>query len=339
MRNVTDTALRTLAMLQAIPQHPRSKSTRQIWEELRARDLDFDVTVRSIQRNLERLSATFPIAAETHGPANHWYWVDKTALTQLPAMSPPTALVLCMAREYLTAALPPGALRQLDAYFKHADRVLGDLPLGRWRDRAKIIQRGPVLKPPSIPSRIQSAVYDALLDGRQLEVDYRNRTDRRVRGLVLNPLGIVLREGVVYLVATASGFTDVRHFALHRMRAATVMEQAAKVPKGFRLAKHVQEGQRFSYPVGTEKLELKALFRADAAIHLIESRLSADHRATVQDDGRVLVEATVADTADLRWWLLGFGPGVEVMGPTSLRKEFAAMAEQSAAMYGKLPDR
>ena len=335
MRNVTDTALRILAMLQAIPQHPRSKSTRQIWQELRARDLDFDVTVRSIQRNLEKLSATFPIAAETHGPANHWHWVNKAALTQLPAMSPPTALVLCMAREYLTAALPPGALRQLDAYFKHADRVLGDLPLGRWRDRAKIIQRGPALKPPSIPSSVQSAVYDALLDGRQLEVTYRNRKDRRARGMVLNPLGIVLREGVVYLVATASGFRDVRHFALHRMRAASVMEQVAKAPKGFRLAKHVQEDQRFSYPVGREKLKLKALFHPDAAMHLTESRLSADHRATVQEDGRVLVEATVSDTADLRWWLLGFGPGVEVLGPKALRKEFATMAEQSAAMYGK----
>ena len=333
MRNVTDTALRILATLQAIPQHPRSKSTRQIWEELRARDLDFDVTVRSIQRNLEKLSTTFPIAADTHGPANHWYWVDKTALTQLPAMSPPTALVLCMAREYLSVALPPAALQQLDAYFRHADRVLGNLPLGRWRDRAKIIQRGPVLKPPSIPSGVQSAVYDALLDGRQLDVAYLNRTDRRAKRLLLNPLGVVVREGVVYLVATAADFADVRHYALHRMRGATVTDRTARAPKGFRLAKHVQEDQRFSYPAGTKKLELKALFHAEVAIHLTESRLSADHRTTVQQDGRVLVEATVSDTADLRWWLLGFGPSAEVLGPPSLRKEFADMAEQSAAMY------
>ena len=40
----------------------------------------------------------------------------------------------------------------------------------------------------------------------------------------------------------------------------------------------------------------------------------------MQKDGRLLVEATVSNNADLRWWLLGFGPGVEVLGPPSLRK-------------------
>jgi predicted DNA-binding transcriptional regulator YafY len=36
----------------------------------------------------------------------------------------------------------------------------------------------------------------------------------------------------------------------------------------------------------------------------------------------VRLSATVADTAELRWWLLGFGEGVEVIGPKSLRNEF-----------------
>ena len=333
MRNVTDTALRTLAMLQAIPLHPRSKSTRQIREELHALDPDFDVTVRSIQRNLEKLSATFPIAADTHGRANHWYWVDRTALTQLPAMSPATALVMRMAGEHLTSVLPPAVLRQLGAYFRHAEKVLGDLPLGRWRDRAMIIPRGPILKPPSIAGGVQEGAYDALLESRQLAVTYRNRWERRAKKLTLNPLGVVVRDGVVYLVATAAGYDDVRHYALHRMRKATVLNRPATTPKGFRLAEHVEEDQRFSYPVGREKLALRALFESSVGVHLTESRLSDDHRATPQDDGRLLVEATVSDTADLRWWLRSFGADVEVIGPASLREEFAAMAKRSAAMY------
>ena len=68
-------------------------------------------------------------------------------------------------------------------------------------------------------------------------------------------------------------------------------------------------------------------------IHVTESRLSRDHRATTQDDGRVLVEATVADTADLRWWLLSFGAAVEVLSPDGLRAEIRSQARGMAALY------
>ena len=43
--------------------------------------------------------------------------------------------------------------------------------------------------------------------------------------------------------------------------------------------------------------------------------------------------ATVADTAELRWWLLGFGDGVEVLGPKALRREIGETASNVARMY------
>ena len=116
MRKATDTTLRSLAILQAIPAYPRTKSTRRIMEELRDLDPDFDVTARSFQRSLDKLSAMFPIACEARGRANHWYWIDEHALTQIPAMSAPTAFVLRMVAEYLGPLMPPTVLRQLDAY-------------------------------------------------------------------------------------------------------------------------------------------------------------------------------------------------------------------------------
>ena len=50
-----------------------------------------------------------------------------------------------------------------------------------------------------------------------------------------------------------------------------------------------------------------------------------------QADGAVMV--TVADTAELRWWLLGFGDGVEVVRPKALRNEFREMTNNMARMY------
>ena len=71
MRTATDTTLRHLAMLSAIPVGLPGKSASQIFEEMRGKNPDFDVARRTIQRSLEQLSQRFPITAETHGRANY----------------------------------------------------------------------------------------------------------------------------------------------------------------------------------------------------------------------------------------------------------------------------
>ena len=333
MRKATDTTLRNLAILATIPAYPKSKSTSQIRDELRDKDPDYDVTARTVQRSLEQLSAVFPITADTRGRANHWYWIDRHALTQIPSMSASTAFALQLAAEYLKPIMPVSALRQLDPYFGHAAGVLDGTALGRWIEKVAIISRGPVLKPPDVSDDVREAVYAALMENRQLELDYRSRERRRLQRIVINPLGLVVREGIVYLAATAWGYKDIRHYVLHRMRRPELLDAPAKRPPGFRLSRHIQEDLRFSYPVNPGKLRLRALLDSGTAIHLTESQLAADQRVAETDDGRVLVEATVPDTADLRWWLLSFGSAVEVLEPAALREEFKQQAQSMRDLY------
>ena len=333
MRKAHETMLRNLAMLQTIPVHPRTRSTQRIGDELRARNPEYDVTDRTLQRSLDRLSVLFPIACEARGRANHWFWTDRDALTQIPAMSESTAFVLRMAAEHLQPIMPPSALRRLEPYFRHADRVLQGTALGRWPEKAAIIGQGPPLEPPAILDEVQEAVYLALMNNRQVKVVYSSRSQPGARTMVLNPLGIVARSGLVYLVATADGYDDIRHFVLHRMSRPELLDSRSRTPAGFSLSRHVGSDRQFSYPRNPGTLELQAAFEPRTAVHLRESRLARDHRAADMEDGRVLVEATVADTADLRWWLLGFGSAVEVLGPESLRAEFREQAKAMRALY------
>ena len=320
-------------MLAAIPNRPQSKSTRQIREELRGKDPDFNVSHRTIQRSLEQLSRVFPIASEKRGRANHWYWVERDALTQIPAMSDPTAFVLRLAADYLQSIMPPETLRVLDPYFRHAEKILAGTELGRWTDRAVIIAQGLSLTPPDISADVQETVYEALMKHRKVEVDYRSKHEAESKRIVLNPLGIVVRTGIVYLVATSWNYQDIRHYVLHRMCEPRLTDYPVETAPDFRLADHLGDDGSFAYPASDNKLELCALFQAGAGAHLTESRLAPDHRATQQKDGRVLVEATVADTAELRWWLAGFGSLVEVLGPDSLREEFQEAARRLTTIY------
>ena len=333
MRTATDTTLRHLAMLTAIPARPHTKSTRQIREELRGKDPDFDVSRRTIQRSLEQLSRVFPIASEKRGRANHWYWLERNALTQIPAMSESTAFVLRLAADYLRPIMPLDTLRVLDPYFRHAEKILAGTAIGSWTDRAAIIARGLELTQPAISADVQETVYAALLKHRKVGVDYRSKHEADSKRIVLNPLGIVIRTGVVYLVATSWKYQDIRHYVLHRMSEPRLMDEPADTPPDFRLADHLGDDGPFAYPASGDKMELRALFHAGAGAHLTESRLASDHRATQQEDGRVLVEATVADTAELRWWLAGFGSLVEVLEPASLREEFREEARRLHQVY------
>ena len=313
MRKATDTTLRNIATLASIPAHPHSRTTRQIREDLLALDSDFEVDVRSVQRDLEKLSRIFPITSDTRGRANHWYWVNPHALTQIPSMSGATAFALKLAAEYLKPMMPPSVLLQLEPYFRHADKILADTSLGRWADKAALIRQGPLLNPPAIRNDVQGGRLHRLArePTRRGGVS-RQGTDAGTSNH-LEPVGLGCSRGRRVPGRDLLGLRRCSPlcFAPHggsrtqgRRRQGAARISARRPIFG--------RDRRFSYPLSTGKIELKALFDAEAALHLIESRLAAGQRTTEQADGRFLIEATVPDTADLRWWLLGFGATVEV---------------------------
>ena len=333
MLKATDVIMRHLAMLRLIPTHPHSMTTRQLGDKLRALNDEYDVSARTIQRSLEHLSGRFPISCELRGRAHHWFWTDPDALVQIPSMSASTAFALKMAKDHLQPIMPSSTLALLDAYFKHAEQVLAGTALGDWPERSAVIAPGPRLEAPSVQVAVQDAVYTGLLENRRINVTYQSRGEGRERAFELHPLGIVVRAGILYLVATAWNYEDVRQYALHRMSKALAMDEPAQRPPDFDLIHYIQEASGFSYPVSDANLHLRALFDEGAVLHLRESRLGTDQCLTTQDDGRVLLEVTVKDNADLRWWLLGFGSGVGVLAPQLLRDEIWQEVRRMSDVY------
>ena len=333
MRKPTDTTLRYLALLQLIPAYPKMMSVAELQKALRDKNDEYEIGARSLQRDLNKLSGVFPLSSEFKGRTQYWFWPDKNDLLQIPAMNSNTALAFKLASEQLRSLLPPSVLRLLAPYFNHARGVLEKTKLGKWSAKTRIISRGPKLIAPVVKGAVQEVVYQALLEGKQFEANYKSKGQTTAKRRVLNPLGLVVRDGIIYLIATAQGYTDPRHYALHRMSRASLSDRRANAISGFDLAHYIEEEKGFSYPVSGKKIKLRALFARDAAVHLSESMLSNDQTITDKKDGWVLVEATVADTAELRWWLLGFGSYVEVVGPRGLREEFVGVVEGMGSIY------
>ena len=332
-QNHNDTQLRQWAMLKRIPQHPRQIAARELNERL---GLDgFEVGKRTVERDLVSLSAIFPLISDERSKPYGWSWSKDAEAFALPAMSPLQALTLELAHDHLANLLPASLLDTLAPYFKCAEGVLnsgdGVKKLASWRKKVAIVSAGQPLIPPNYSEEIIEAVHSALLADQQLEISYTSREHSETKTYPAHPLGIVQRGAVTYLVARLYDYTDIRLFAVHRIQAAKVLDQPANTPEGFNLSQYISQGAFGFEESGAIKLIVR--FKTAAAEHLWETPLSLDQEIVPDQSGWVRLQATVPDTAQLRWWLKGFGGEVEVLEPTSLRDEFVNMAQSVGAIY------
>ena len=177
----------------------------------------------------------------------------------------------------------------------------------------------------------QRVVYEALLQDRQIEAVYQKRGDPKPSNYTLQPLAIVQRGALTYLVATAFRYEDVLMFALHRFQKVEMLDAQVVRPKNFDLDDYIASGA-FGFGDG-KKIKLEALFTRDAAEHLYETPISVDQVLRPQSQSHTKLVATVANTPQLEWWLLGFGQDVEVISPKSLRSSLAATALAMSRKY------
>ncbi|HAR95007.1 MAG TPA: hypothetical protein DCR97_03445 [Deltaproteobacteria bacterium] len=223
----------------------------------------------------------------------------------------------------------------LQPYLAAARQILDKLAenrLTRWPEKIRIISRGQPLGAPEVKREVADVVYEALLQEQRFHASYRKRGESAASEYVVNPLGLVIQEQLTYLVATLWNYPDPIFLALHRMEGADLLDEPCRIPDGFDLQAFF-DSSPLQFPEGDRPLKLEVLFDAEAGAHLRETPLSSDQSITEQQDEHLMIKATVADTAQLRWWLLGFGDKVEVVRPKSLREEFAAVADSMSICY------
>jgi len=114
------------------------------------------------------------------------------------------------------------------------------------------------------------------------------------------------------------------------------VDDEAQPPAHFDFDAYMRNGAFEYVDPDAKAVRLVARFAADAALHLEETPLSRDQAISPCEDGWVELCATVKLSLQLQWWLLGFGPLVEVLEPTELRKTIAESVKTAAKRYPDL---
>ncbi len=327
------TLLRQWHMLRMVPRYPAKVTAQELKGRLASND--FEVTERTVQRDLQELSEVFPLSSDEREKPFGWSWQKDAPNFDLPGIGVSEALTLIMVEQHLRNFLPPSVLDHLKPYFKTASNALdlarADAGSKAWLGKVRSVPPAQALLPPPLDENIQSVVYEALLRDRQLKLGYQKRGDANFVEYVVHPLAVVQRGPIFYLICTFFSYSDIRLLALHRIVAAEMSAEASKRPKGFSVDGVIASGiMGFG---GEDQIQLEAVFRAERAAHLYETPISKNQRLEEMADGRVKLTAKVIDSSELRWWLQGFGPNVEVLGPTSLRDAIASASKEAAAIY------
>ncbi|WP_415904906.1 helix-turn-helix transcriptional regulator [Neptuniibacter sp. QD48_55] len=324
-----ETALRHIALLRMIPKKPKKICLDGLRKGLKS--LGYEVSDRTIQRDLQKLSRFFPLLSDERSKPYGWYF-DESFDGSLSAVSPHEALTDVLASKFLQNYLPPPIKSQVDRNESRAFNVLSESTcksLIGWPDKVSHIPNEIQLLAPEVKQAVVDKLYDALFAELKIEINYKNKEKQTV-----SPLGIVVRGQVIYLVCTFWSYKDLRHIAVHRIQSLNILDEQVQYPERFNLERYIAEGG-FKYPQNSGRVSVELEFMDKAGNHLIETPLSEDQVITEIEKNHLHVTATVEDTKELRWWLLGFGQYVKVISPSSLRDEMRQKAKQMYANYCK----
>ena len=298
----------------------------------------YDVSKRTVERDLGELTAHFPLYCNAISKPYGWYWRVGEA-PDIPGLALTDAMSLYLVEELLRPLLPAAVLDALTPRFQLARKKLATLadsnPNARWMDKVRHVQPTLPLLPPKIEEGILETVQDALLADLQIEVDYQRPDADVSQKMCLHPLGLVQRGPVTYLVATAFDYTDIRIYAVHRIRAAKITIQPASRPEGFSLDDYIRHG---GLQFGNGKtIQLVAEVSDWLATILTETPLS-DNQVLKKNGEEFRLTATIDDTWQLHWWILSLGDEIEVLQPKRLRESICEKIDDTGRRYGLIND-
>jgi predicted DNA-binding transcriptional regulator YafY len=243
------------------------------------------------------------------------------------------------------SALVQLAEDEIRALFVSGGSILADLGLGANLDRALDKLRGGLsaggqriarLTPQRIhidqrrwnqddpPVEKLTLLRRAIWDDRRLDLSYQDR-DGVATSRIVEPLGLVSKAGVWYVVAKTAG--GLRSFRVERIRELRERDESFVRPPDFDLDAYWRESSAYRGPGDLYAIELRvsrAVF-AEVTGYWRYEVLDAIEPARV----RLYLPSLESALAQVLAW----GPGVEVLEPPALREALAARARDLLARY------
>ena len=294
-----------------------------------ARDLRF--TIRTIWRDLGVLqTAGFPIYTERAADGNRGVWrVTEEFKRALPLKLNLGELVaLLMSRDLLT---PLGVSVLGPEVASAFDKIQGALSrdalkiIEQMRDRLGVRPAGAKLQAPA--AEHLPKIHTALAERRTLRTRYYSASRDSEDDRAIDPYHLTLHNGGLYLVGHCHLRNAVRIFAVERMRSVELTRARFEVPASFDAEKYLAGAWGI---LRGDLVTVRVVFARGLARYIRERMWHPSQKLRDLPDGRLEMTLQVADTLEVRRWILGHGVQAEVVAPEGLREALRVEAEAIA---------
>ncbi len=334
-QDTPSTLIRCMELIRELPTRGAGKSARQLTEALNGKG--FSIKQRTVERNLQELVESFPNSIRINeGLPQGWLRHGEIDVVGMPLED---ALTLTLVEKAVTPLLSSAQLKTLQHRFDEAratiEKLEGSNEYAVWASKVRSVLPTLPMQTPKIGSEAFEAIQGALLKTEQVEVVYLAANASEPKTMPLNPLGIVQRGPVIYLVAAAFGYTNPVLFALHRVISArrTYLPLLPAL-KGFDLDAYLANGplQFGDDESHGEEIGLRAIV-SESLAHILRETPLADDQVLSEGEAGWQLTATVRNTLQLRWWVLSQGAGIEVLSPEDLRGKICKALREAADRY------
>jgi predicted DNA-binding transcriptional regulator YafY len=275
-----------------------------------------EVSERTVQRDAQALAAAGVPIVSVRGPAGG-YRLERGYRTKLTGLDAAEAEAL-----FVGPAAELGLGRELAAARL---KLLASLPTelqeraGRASQLFHIDTRGWFREEDRVPHL--PVIAGALWRGNRVDMRYREGAILVSRRL--DPLGLVLKAGVWYLLALRRG--EERVYRVSRIVSARERAEPSTKPRDFDLADAWGRRSR-EFERSREQIEV--------TVRVPRSQVRFLRGARIVEDGERPTVIAQFDGFDHAFHnLLGYGALAEVLAPAELRRRIAAAAAETAALY------
>jgi predicted DNA-binding transcriptional regulator YafY len=297
---------------------------------------ELEVSVRTIHRDVDALSASgVPIYAD-RGPHGGIRLVDGYR-TRLTGMTPDEAEAL-----FLAGVPGPAAELGLGTVVAAARlKVLAALPTELRARASRLVERfhldAAAWYHADEPVPLLGPLSEAVWEAQRIQIAY-DRGDKTV-DRILDPLGLVLKAGVWYLVAAADG--QPRTYRVSRVARVLPTEERFDRPDGFDLAAFWTESSA-AYERDTPRVEVKLRLPGNRLPRLHGVVGDRPYETIVRleepdEDGWLRIRITLDWPNEVVPQILAIGPDCELLEPLELRERITSQALRLASRYGTVP--
>lgn len=288
-------------------------------------------TVRTIWRDLRVLEqAGFPLYDDKGGDGRRSLWkLEEKFTLGLPVkLTLAETAALLMSRDLLRPEAAQAIGATVTSAFDKIGRVLSreaQQLLAQMRESIGVRAVGGKLQAPA--AEHLALIERALLERWRLDMRYYSMSRDEENRRQVDPYHLTVFDGGFYLVGYCHWRKAERIFAVERIRELRMLALRFQVRQGFNAEEYLKHAWGI---VQGEILAVKVMFSRSVARYIRDRLWHSSQKIRELPDGRLEVSLRVADTLEVRRWILGYGAEAEVVDPAGLRETLRVEAQSLA---------